>query len=65
MRQKKKEFSIVMANWLPTPPIRSLRPSVCMSFLFSLPWLRRPLKAPLKSCLGATKGPLRCHSTAT
>ena len=28
---------VVRANWLPTLPMRSLRPSVSMSFLFSLP----------------------------
>ena len=29
-------MSVESANWLPTPPMRSLRPAVSISFLFSL-----------------------------
>merc|ERR1719424_2447022 len=34
-RPKRKERMFVRANWLPTDPIRSLRPGVSISFLFS------------------------------
>merc|ERR1719424_1587443 len=34
-RPKRKERMVVRANWLPTDPIRSLRPGVSISFLFS------------------------------
>merc|ERR1719424_2291812 len=34
-RPKRKERMVVRANWLPPDPIRSLRPGVSISFLFS------------------------------
>merc|ERR1719171_3361431 len=33
----RNERMVVMANWLPTEPMRSVRPGVVMSLAFSLP----------------------------
>jgi len=36
-RVNRKAFIVVIANWLPTEPMRSLRPFELISFAFSLP----------------------------